>query len=171
MYKVGEFIVYGNEGVCEVEDISNLNIPGINKKKSYYTLKPMHENGKIFAPIDTNVFMRPIITYDEIQEIIEKIPFIKEAEYDNKNTRLLQEYYKNLLNTHECIDLLTVIANINDKKINSMKSGKKLGQIDEKFMKIAKNLLEDEFSLVLGIPKEEVENYIQDRVDKSIASI
>lgn len=171
MYKVGEFIVYGNEGVCEVEDISNLNIPGINKKKSYYTLKPMHENGKIFAPIDTNVFMRPIITYDEIQEIIEKIPFIKEADYDNKNTRLLQEYYKNLLNTHECIDLLTVIANINDKKINSMKSGKKLGQIDEKFMKIAKNLLEDEFSLVLGIPKEEVENYIQDRVDKSIASI
>lgn len=171
MYKVGEFIVYGNEGVCEVEDISNLNIPGINKKKSYYTLKPMHENGKIFAPIDTNVFMRPIITYDEIQEIIEKIPFIKEADYDNKNTRLLQEYYKNLLNTHECIDLLTVIANINDKKINSMKSGKKLGQIDEKFMKIAKNLLEDEFSLVLGIPKEEVENYIQDRVDKSIANI
>lgn len=171
MYKVGEFIVYGNEGVCEVEDISKLNIPGINKKQSYYILKPMHENGKVFAPIDTNVFMRPIITYEEIHEIIEKIPFIKEVECDNKNTRLLQEYYKNLLNTHECIDLLTVIANINDKKANSIKNGKKLGQIDEKFMKIAKNLLEDEFSLVLGIPKEEVEQYIQDRINKLTPNI
>lgn len=166
MYKIGEFVVYGNEGVCEVEDISELNIPGINKNKNYYTLKPMHENGKVFAPIDTNVFMRPVMTYEEIQKLIERVPSIKETECDVKNARLLQDYYKKLLKTHECIDLLTVMVSINDKKNNLIKNGKKLCQIDEKFMKIAKNLLEDEFSIVLGIPKEEVEEYIKDKINK-----
>ncbi|MGL6107006.1 CarD family transcriptional regulator [Romboutsia sp.] len=168
MYKIGEFIVYGNDGVCEIEDISELDIPGINKKKKYYILKPMHDNGKVFAPIDTTVFMRSVMTYEEIQKIIEQIPLITETEFDGKNVRLLQDYYKNLLKTHECIDLLTVIASINDKKANSLKNGKKLGQIDEKFMKMARNLLQDEFSIVLGIPKEEVEAYIEDRINKNV---
>lgn len=33
-------------------------------------------------------------------------------------------------------------------------------------MKIAKGLLEDEFSIVLGIPKEDVEAYIIDKLNK-----
>ena len=41
-----------------------------------------------------------------------------------------------------------------------------LNQIDDRFMKIAKGLLEDEFSIVLGIPKEDVEAYIIDKLNK-----
>lgn len=164
MYKIGEFIVYGNEGVCKIEDISKMNIPGIDESKKYYILNPMHENGKIFAPMDTKVFMRTIITNEEIQELIEQIPFIEEAEHDQMNIRMIQEYYKKLINTHECKDLLKVIVNINNKKENLIKSGKKLGQMEENFMRIAKNLLEDEFSVALGIPKEEIEIIIKEKM-------
>ena len=48
MYKIGEFVVYGSEGVCEVENIKKLNISEFNKNKTYYILKPMHENGKVY---------------------------------------------------------------------------------------------------------------------------
>lgn len=167
MYKIGEFIVYGNEGVCEVEDISKINIPGTTTSKNYYTLKPMHENGKVFIPVDTNVFMRPIVTPEEIKDIIEQIPAIDEEEYDVKNSRLLQEYYKKLLKTHQCIDLLTIIVSINDKKADLIKAGKKLGQIEDKFLKIAKNLIEDEFSIALGISKESVEEYINNKISNN----
>ena len=33
MYKIGEYIIYGNDGVCKVEDVGVLNISGINKKE------------------------------------------------------------------------------------------------------------------------------------------
>lgn len=164
MYKIGEFVVYGNDGVCEVEDISKLDIQGINEKKNYYILKPMHENGKIFAPTDTSVFMRPVATHEEIDKIIREIPLIEESEYDTKNMRLLQEYYKELFKNHNCIDLLTIVVNLSDKKADLEKKGKKLGQVEEKYLKSAKNLLENEFSVVLGIPKEEIEDYIKDKM-------
>ncbi|RDY27281.1 hypothetical protein CHL78_009850 [Romboutsia weinsteinii] len=164
MYKIGEFIIYGNNGVCEVIDVGSINISGINKDKIYYTLKQIYENGSIFAPIDTRVFMRGVITYEEAQQLIERIPFIKEVECSEKNGKLLENYYKKFLESHECIDLLSIISSIYDKKDNAINSGKKLGQIDEKFMKIATGLIHDEFSVALGIPREEVQTYINEKI-------
>ena len=164
MYKIGEYIIYGNDGVCKVEDVGVLNISGINKKRIYYTLKPVYENGKIFTPIDTSVFMRSLINYEEVQQLIESIPYIKDKKCNEKNSRLLQIYYKNLLQTHECSDLLTLIAGIYEKKDKAMKNGKKLGQIDNRFMKVAEGLINDEFSVVLGIPREEVADYIKEKI-------
>ncbi|MEG0856362.1 MAG: CarD family transcriptional regulator [Terrisporobacter sp.] len=164
MYQIGEFIIYGNNGVCEVEDIGLLDISGINQKKSYYTLKPIYENGQIFAPVDTNMFTRGLINKDEVEGLIQQIPFLEEIECNDKNVRLLQDCYKKLVDTHECIDLLTIIKNINDKKSKAAKLGKKLGQVDEKYLKIAKTLIDDEFSVVLGIPKKEVDSYIEEKL-------
>ncbi|MDU1539726.1 MAG: CarD family transcriptional regulator [Paeniclostridium sordellii] len=164
MYKIGEYIIYGNDGVCKVEDVGVLNISGINKKRIYYTLKPVYENGKIFTPIDTSVFMRSLIKYEEVQQLIESIPYIKDKKCNEKNSRLLQIYYKNLLQTHECSDLLTLIAGIYEKKDKAMENGKKLGQIDNRFMKVAEGLINDEFSVVLGIPREEVADYIKEKI-------
>ena len=165
MYKIGEFIIYGNDGVCEVEDIGMLNISGISKKKEYYTLRPVYENGRIYTPIDTNVFMRPIITYEEVQQLMEFLPSMKEMECNEKNSRLLESYYKKFMETHECVDLLAVISGIYKKKANATNKGKKLGQIDEKFMRVAQGLINDEFSVVLGIPREEVEAYIKEKIE------
>jgi CarD family transcriptional regulator len=166
MYEIGEYIIYGNGGICQVEDVGVLNISGISKKRIYYTLKPVYENGKIFTPIDTSVFMRNLITYEEVQQLIKSIPSVKEKKCNEKNSRLLQIYYKNLLKTHECSDLLTLIEGIYEKKAKAVKSGKKLGQIDSKFMKVAEGLINDEFSIVLGIPREEVEDYIREKIQE-----
>ena len=164
MYKIGEFIVYGNEGVCRVDDISELSIGGSSEGKTYYTLKPMHDNGTVFTPIDTNVFMRPIISYEEVHKLIEQIPSIKEIDHDKMSVRELQEYYKKLLKNHDCMDLLTVMITLREKKNAAIDNGKKLNQMDDKFMRTAKSLIENEFSIVLGIGKEDVESYIDDKL-------
>ncbi|MCC3864038.1 CarD family transcriptional regulator [Terrisporobacter petrolearius] len=166
MYKIGEFIVYGNEGVCRVDDISELSIGGSSKGKTYYTLKPMHDNGTVFAPIDTTVFMRPIVSYEEVHKLIEQIPSIKEIDHDDKSVRELQEYYKKLIKNHDCMDLLTIMITLRDKKKVASNNGKKLSQMDDKFMRTAQNLIENEFSIVLGIEKDDVELYIDDSLNK-----
>ena len=38
MFEIGEYIVYGTKGVCQVEDISQVDIPGANKDRLYYVL-------------------------------------------------------------------------------------------------------------------------------------
>lgn len=160
MYKIGEFIIYGNNGICEVDNIGPLNMSGISNDKNYYTLRPINESGTIFTPVDTGVFMRSISTYDEVQDLIKCIPSIKEAECNEKNTRLLQPYYEKLIRTHDCIDLLSLIAGFHKKRVD----GKKIGQIDDKYMRIAQGLIKDEFSIALKISKEEVEEYITNKI-------
>lgn len=164
MYKIGEFVVYGNEGVCEVEDISKLNSPVTNKITNYYKLKPLHGSGNVFAPVDANVFMRLAITFEEIKKIITEIPEIKDTRYDIKNMRELQTHYKTLLSSHEFIDILKAMISLNNKKDDMAKSNKKLGQIEEKFLRIAKDRIEDEFSIALGISKKEAEIYINENI-------
>lgn len=165
MYQIGEFIVYGNNGVCEVIDIGPINIGGVNKNTKYYTLKPIYESGNIFVPVDTPVFIRSVSTYDEVQDLIKSIPSINEIEYDEKNVRLLQSHYMKLLEARDCKSLLTILAITENKKSIAVKSGRKFGQIDDKFMKIARGLIDDEFSVVLGIQKEDVEEYIKEKIE------
>lgn len=166
MFEIGEYVIYGNNGVCKIEEISLMTLPGINESKNYYTLKPVYENSKIFAPVDTKVYMRDLVTSDEIDALIQTIPSIEDVEFDNKNVRGQQEYYKKLLDTHSCIDLLTIIKNIGNKKEKAAENGKRLGQVEEKYLKIAKDLVDEEFSLVLGISKNEVESYINDVINR-----
>ena len=47
MFEVGEYIVYGCKGVCQVEEITHIDIPGSNKDRLYYVLAPLEDrNGK-----------------------------------------------------------------------------------------------------------------------------
>lgn len=66
--------------------------------------------------------------------------------------------------THNCTNLIKVIKTVYTKKVITAGQGKNLGQIDKSFMKKAEDLLYGEFAVVLGIPKENVKSYIEDRV-------
>jgi CarD family transcriptional regulator len=41
MYEIGEYIVKPMNGVCKVEDITCVDMPGADKNKIYYLLIPI----------------------------------------------------------------------------------------------------------------------------------
>ena len=41
MFKNGDYVVCGNNGICKVEDITTLSISGVDKNRQYYLLKPV----------------------------------------------------------------------------------------------------------------------------------
>lgn len=69
------------------------------------------------------------------------------------------------MQTHDCSDLIKVIKTVRTKKIIAVDQGIRLAQTDERFMKRAEDLLYGEFSVVLGIPKENVKSYIGNKVE------
>ena len=53
MFEKGEYIVYGHNGICEVEDITHLNLSGVDKGKLYYVLAPLtKKESRIYYPVD-----------------------------------------------------------------------------------------------------------------------
>ena len=50
MYEIGQLIVYGNEGVCRVEEIGTPKISGVDKHREYYTLAPIYRRARCSHP-------------------------------------------------------------------------------------------------------------------------
>lgn len=65
MFQPGDLIVYGNNGVCRVIKVGKPEVTVANGKRLYYTLQPLYSTEIIYTPVDSGVFMRPVISRDE----------------------------------------------------------------------------------------------------------
>ena len=165
MYQVGDWIFYGNIGACQVIDISERKIPGMEHAALYYTLQPLNDTCSISTPTNGKLFTRPLISKEEAEALIAEIPKIDAEAYHNPVLRQLSEHYESELNTHDCLSLIKMAMSIYAKKELAEKQKRKLGAVDEKFMKRAEELLFGEFAVVLGIQKGDVPAYISAKIE------
>lgn len=102
MFQKGEFIIYGNKGVCEVTDISKITISGASRDRLYYVLQPAQDKeGRIFTPVDgQKTEMRRILNRKEAAELIDSIPSIGNLWVADERQRELN--YKQAVNSCDC---------------------------------------------------------------------
>lgn len=95
MYQVGELIVYGGTGVCRVEAVETPQQRGPEAGRQYYLLKPLYQDGTIRIPVDSKVFMRPVISRQEAEALIDAIPGMHaEACHERNFTQLAARFMK-----------------------------------------------------------------------------
>lgn len=161
MFEVGDLILYGSSGVCRVEKIGAPNFSSWDGSKPYYTLTPVFSTETIYAPVDTAVYMRPILSKEEAEELVAQIPYIRGDVCASRNLTMLKEQYEASIQAHRCEDLVGLIKSIYVKNQNAVSSGRKIGQVDQRYMKRAEDLLYGELAVALGIDREEVVAYIE----------
>ena len=132
-YPVGALIVYGGSGVCRVIGVG---VPE-GQSKTYYTLAPLYGTEVIYAPVDTRVFLRPVLTKEEADDLIRS------------------------MQSHDAADLVKLIKTIHWRDAAARESGKRPGKLEEKYRKRAEELLYGELSAALGISRETVPQYIR----------
>ena len=55
MFKIGDYVTHYKEGVCEVIDIGKLDMRCSDRKKEYYTLRPLYDaGGTLYMPVAIN---------------------------------------------------------------------------------------------------------------------
>ena len=162
MYSVGDKIIFGENGVCTVEKIAPLDMSGAAADKLYYHLAPLIGNGVYFAPVDSNAFMRPVISREEAEALIASIDSIEPAICTDTRFNHVDAFYKELFKKHSCEALVAIVKGLkgkmSDKKTKSSRA--------ESTMKRARDILHGELSIALGIEFSEVEDYISARVGK-----
>lgn len=156
--------MYGTSGVCRIAAIGTPKLTHVDKSKQYYTIAPVYSSEVIYAPVDTKVFMRPVMTRAEAEKLIGQIPEIGEERIDIKNMQLLTERYQASFQSHDCAELVHLIKSIHLKNTNASHRGKKPSVVDQRYQKRAEELLHGELSVALDIPLEDVPGYIQERV-------
>lgn len=168
MFDVGDFVIYGSEGVCKVESIGNPGIAGLNKDKIYYTLSPVYHCGKIHTPVDTGIIMRKVISSDYASELFDKIKDVN-ADLDvPKDAKLATVYYRDLVRSYECSKLISIIKYVFKKQKQFAAVKRNLPAVDVKYSKMAEDMLYSEFAFVWGIDMKEVKSKFAARWDDSV---
>ncbi len=166
MFEKGELIMCGGHGVCRVVDIVGNPIDRLDKKRKYYVLEPVFEKSStIYTPVDNDkIIMRKIMNKEQAEELIERITMIDTVWIQEEKRR--EQMYKEAIRTYDCQSLVQIIKTLYLRKQNRLKEGKKVLSSDEQYLRKAEELLYSEMSLALSIPKEQVEEYIMQAVDK-----
>lgn len=161
MYEIDQLIVYGSTGVCRVEAVEEpANIPTAEKGQLYYRLKPLYDAGVIYTPVDTTVFMRPVVSREQAEHLIRSIPSIQPVPCDSHSPQMLGDHYKSFFRSHSCEDLIQLIKTLYCKARHNT-TGRAISKTDQHYLKRAEELLYNEFSVALDIPAEQVKPYIE----------
>ena len=160
MFAVGEKIVYGENGVCTVEKIEPLQISGTPKDKLYYHLSPLIGSGKYYTPVDSSAFMRPVMTREEANALIDSMPAIEPAICNDNRFNHVDAYYKELFRQHTCEALVAIVKGLRCR----MAERKTRSSRAEATMKRARDMLHGELSVALDLDMSEVEDYIHTRL-------
>lgn len=160
MYKVDEYVVYKKD-VCKIIEIKCNHLQG----KDYYILNPiMDQSLKIEIPIDCESIRR-LISESEVKNIINKIPNIESI---NINNRMMDNEYKNLMNSGSHEDLIRIIKTAYLRNKERTDSKKKIGDKDNNYFKLAEKYLYNEFAIVLNLSYDDTKNYVIKEVEKLI---
>ncbi len=165
MFEKGEYVVSGNKGVCVVEDITTLDISGVDKERKYYILKPVYMAGStVYVPVDTaDGSLRRVLSHEEADRLIEGIPEIPLINISND--KLLEQEYKGCMRTNDCAEWVRIIKTIYLRKQKRLAAGRKVTALDAKYYRLAEDNLYGELAVSLQMSRGEVENYIASAIE------
>ena len=164
MYQIGDYVVYGGSGVCQVKGVGTPASSACDRHRAYYTLRPLAGTETIYVPVDTRVSMRPVLTRQEADALILQLPALSECPVDTKNPQLRSHAYQASFHANDSAELARLLKTIHHKDSDARKAGRQPGKVDECFRKRAEELLYGELAVALGIPQDSVPQYIHQKL-------
>lgn len=161
MYQKGDKVVCSSKGVCSIQEITTLNMPGVDRAREYYILKPLYiAASTVYLPVDTaENTLRRVLSREEVRQLIARIPQIPPIAI--ASDKLLEQEYKACLRTDRCEEWIRIIKTIYNRKQKRTAAGRKVTAVDAKYFKIAQDCLYGEFAVSLEVPKDHVGGYIE----------
>lgn len=161
-YNNGEYVMYGTAGICRIDGKERRSFDGVHEVE-YCRLIPCGADKSVyFIPSETlESKVRRLLTREEIFSLIDSIPDIEPQWIANVGER--RETFGQMLKSDDYSKIFCLLKSLYGQKQKRSREGKKLSAADERVMKTAESLVNQEFSIVLGIKPEEVENFIEAR--------
>lgn len=166
MFEVGSTVLYGSDGVCMIQDITHKDVGGISG--DYYVLEPIYQKKSVvFVPLANERLvgrMRNILSTEELYALIDSMPvepmrWISE-EGDRKAT------YKDIITRGNCSELMRLVRTLYRHRDEQETRGKRLHASDDRFLKTAEKMINDEFAIVLQIDPEQVPSFVSSRISR-----
>lgn len=164
MFSIGDYMIYGVNGVCLIEDIC---ASPFDKKdtRTFYMLKPLGATAGsvIYTPTDNvQVPMRALMSREDAEQLIVRMPAIPLLEIPMEKMR--REIYRQTMHSCDPVEYVRLIKTVHARRAEMIQQHKRLSETDSDFERSAKLSLYHELAVVLGVPYVEVEPYLLSRL-------
>ena len=161
MYQPGEYVVYGDNGLCLVEQVG---VPSFNSdKREYYFLRAADDGSRIYVPLDTHMPLRTPMTAPEAEDFLTKLSDLPVAFPARRDRKSVLAHYQEMLRPHTAQALAQVIKSI---RLYHRTSPGRMSGAEEALLKRARQQLCGELAGALQISNEEA----QERLEQAVAA-
>ena len=148
MFEIGSYVSYRADGVCKIVDIRRESFGAPSDGALYYVLHPKNDERSVFfLPVEnerTREVMRPLLSVDEIAELIREISAREFPWIENAKSR--GNYLKRVLSEGDRAELVYILM-----LLFFHSEGKKSCATDEFAKRRASQMLFEEFSMSIDI--------------------
>jgi len=166
-HEKGDYVVYGENGVCRIVDIRNESFAGLDEM-TYYVLETVYSHTTIFIPLNSEALsekLKRILSVEEINALIDDTAIVSEEWIEDCKERA--KHFEELLNGGVRCELLWLIKVLSMHKTEVEEKNKRFYISDKNILTAAEKVITEEFAFVLGIDKSDVVQYIRKRIAKN----
>ncbi len=158
MFEIGDYVVYGNKGVCQIKDVGPINMPGVSKDKLYYTLDQIFLRGStIFTPTDSDK-LREVMSAQEANSLLVDMAAMKPEWV--KDDKVRERQFTEILRSADSRSLCEMIIVLYNRREERIAGGKKATTTDERYFHAAEDILYGELTIALGLKRDEVKKKV-----------
>lgn len=165
MFSIGDKIIYGSDGVFTVSEYTSSPIDK-NDTRQFYVLIPVHgpTGNIIMTPVDNErAKMRPVMSRDEALTFIDSMPTVEVLTVEREKNR--RDIYRQTLELASAKAMISIIKTVALRREELAKVKKRPSESDNDYEKKAKHCLYGELSIALNIPVNDVEKFIEYRLE------
>ena len=131
MFEIGNYVVHVGEGICEISDITMMNVSGADRK--YYVLIPIDEkSAKVYIPVDNaEKRVRPVMEKEDARKLIKEIKAVDETLVENERER--EKIYKEAISSCDPRCLIGIMKTMYLRRQKRLESGKKSTAMDDRY--------------------------------------
>ena len=128
----------------------------------YFVLEPIDQPGsRYYVPSENQAALsklRPLSTKEELQSLLTS-PLAENVWIPDENRR--KQYYRELVSSVNLKAMIDMIRCLRLHRRQQMEQGRKFHQCDENFLRDAQRTLSTEISMVMEIPDDQVDTYLE----------
>lgn len=158
MYEVGEYIVHPGQGVCKVEDV-------IENPEVSYMLMPVGTSNpmRISFPISGENRLRPVLSHDEAQELVDEYTDLSIDDYRSASIALEEQYYRDKIRRGTCLDSVRTVKTFRHRIDEAKANNKRPPIVYERILKQAIERSLEELSIALDMSKDDIVSLFESR--------
>ncbi len=163
-FEKDQYVVYGKMGVCRVVDRQWLSFGA--DKEEYYILAPVSDScSSVYVPCGNEMLLgrlRPLLTKNEIDDVLFSVTQTDVPWVEDRVERAVQ--FRTIIAGGDRRQIVRLVRCLYAKKQEKAAENKKFSTADEMILQECVRLVEEEFSLALGVSAEQVGEYIRERI-------